>query len=424
MWLCHLLYANRNANRKMIVCVAMLYVLFALCTPHTLWASQNPCHASFIDLLAHNPFKSHLIYTDLPKIQKQQLPQGTKDRILNHPKFRELQKLYQQGKHLYFDFLYLGQEDIYKGEYIQQSFVSNMLKFMFPKATIWTREYNTRHAKINLKKPETLYIQLNIEDIMEKQFIKPIGARFGSQNEVDQYLKSNTSSLDMVLLKKANSSYKYTNFNQYKKLFPFLDSNQTVSLYMKRSFDLNALKDLYEEFFTSFEKQGFNKFFVTTHVTSTIPMKFINHFHKRYFLSQLSKKDISSITDQEKVLIINDLIGYTPILHTLANVSVVVGPINMLEGIYTGAKVIFLEGRHHIMPVHYKPAYEHLKAIALKTNRAVHIEDFNGVPFALNQFKKMSTKKRVYPDEVVLDSAKGDALNQLINRLYFQIVTQ
>ena len=389
------------------------------------------------------PFDSRRsIYFEWPNInmKKTPLPEKTKKRILSHPKVKELRVSNNEGEGLTFDFSYLGKGD--KGESIQRVFLIKVIKLIFPKAKIIIRNSNnTRQFSFYyFNQSSKVHIPLKVIDVRE----------FAQQEEnFDEYLSSHINIVDMVLLKTANSSQKGLS-DKYKKSFPTFSTNSVVSLYLPglRAMD-NPLGDLkLSDILVEFKERGFRKFFLTSNLPfrslryeREFFLSYSRYFDKMYFLSRISRKELSQITDQDRVLFFNDLTGYTPVLHSLADVTFVYGPINMLEGIFLDARVIFMENKYHFLknrqptgfPLFlqsnyvslkdekYRPAFEQLKQTALKTNRAAYIEDIGEVEQALHRLDELSSKPVVYPDEVVLDPSKGDALNQLIERLYFQI---
>ena len=192
---------------------------------------------------------------------------------------------------------------------------------------------------------------------------------------------------------------------------------------------LEAPVDLFQ-ILDKFLSLGYRKVFLTSHFNSPLSeiqrdyflSALSKHFDKILFLSQVSQKELFQIQESEKVLFFNDQIGYTSVLHSLADVAFILGPINMLEGIFLGAKLIFMnKSQSSLQSEKYRPAFEQLKQTALGTNRAVYIEDLKEVEKALSTLDQLASKALVFPDEVVVEPKKGSALDQLMDRLYFQI---
>ena len=374
-------------------------------------------------------FNSKNIYSRWPNItdSKSPIPEDTKKRVLAHPTVQELKASYKKGERLTFDFSYLGQESSHKGEYIQRVFLIKIIKLIFPKAKIIIRNYKTRFDSLYpFKQPSRVHVSLSVSDIRES--IKLV-----TEQDFEEYLFRHKSIMDMVLLKIANSSQKSIS-DKYKKSFPAFEKNSVLSLYLpekhlnynsenlqEKSIDLFYILD-------EFLAIGFRKVFLTSHFNSKLSenqrKRFLSslsvHFDKVLFLSQVSQKELFQIQDQDRVIFFNDLTGYTPILHSLADITFISGPVNMLEGLFLGAKVIFINTEHSANRK-YRLAFDQLKQTALKTNRAVYIEDLNELEEALHTLDRLSLRAIVYPDEVIVNPSKGDALNQLIERLYFQI---
>ena len=393
---------------------------------------QN-CQQTFIGKLKYQK----KIYSQWPVItnKKSPLPQDTRERILSHPKIKELKELYKAGKHITFDFDYIGPDHIYRGEYIQRVFLIKIIKLIFPSAKIIVRGYNDRfpmHKKVD--KLSKAHVVLKVVDVRETDWWQK---RFSSDKDLDNYLSNNKSVIDMVLLKTANSSHKNIPEN-YKSRFPSFEKDTVLSLYLPEDkmnypdtflYLQNKEKTDIFDILDSSINRGFRKFFLTSHFKywpqekekeAQFLSKFSDRFDKVFFLSSLSTTKLNQIQPHEKVIFFNDITGYTPVLHSLADVAFIWGPINMLEGIFLNAKVIFM-GNEANIPEKYKSAFKQLKKTALKTNRAVHIKSFNEIEKALKVLEKLSSKPVVYPDEVVVDPLNGDALNQLLERLYFQI---
>ena len=389
------------------------------------------CWLSFKNPL--NPKKS--IYSDWPLITdpKRPLPESTRERVLSHPKIKELKALYKKGRSLTFDFAYLGQESSHKGEYIQRVFLIKILKLIFPQAKIVTRNYNTRFDSLYpFNQSSKVHVSLEIADIRESM-------KFVTETDFEKYLYSHKRLVDMVLLKIANSSQKDLP-SEYKKSFPAFEKNSVLSLYLPEKY-LNyshtyTYEDLQEEsvdlfhILDEFLSMGFRKVFLTSHFNSRLSQKtkdqFLSalstRFDKIRFLSQVSRKEFSEIQDQDKVIFFNDLTGYTSVLHSLADVAFIFGPINIMEGLFLDARMIFMnKGEPLSSSPKYRLAFDQLKQTALRTNRAVYIEHLEEAEEALHFFDQLALKPLVYPDEVIINPLKGSALDQLMERLHFQI---
>ncbi|MCZ0933108.1 MAG: hypothetical protein OXJ52_08150 [Oligoflexia bacterium] len=368
------------------------------------------------------------IYSKWPNITnpKPPIPEDVKKRILSHPRVKELKASYKSGKGLTFDFSYLGQETFHKGEHIQQVFLIKIIKLIFPKAKSITRNYNTRYDSLYpFNQSSKVHIPLKVFDIRES-------VKFVTEQDFERYLSIDKIIVDMVLLKMANSSQKGIP-DEYKKSFPSFEKNSVLSLYLPEKYLNYKHEDLQDESLDLFQildeflALGFRKVFLTSHFNSRLSedlrSRFLsalsNNFDKILFLSQLSPKELFQIQDQDKVIFFNDLTGYTPVLHSLADTAFIFGPVNMLEGLFLGARVVFMN-KEYSTNKKYCIAFDQLKQTALKTNRAVYIERLDELEEALHTLDQLSLKPIVYPDEAV-NSSKGDALNQLIERLYFQI---
>lgn len=379
-----------------------------------------------------NPHKS--IYSRWPNItdEKTPLPEKTKKRVLSHPKVKELRASYKKGRGLTFDFSYLGTEASHKGELIQRIFLIKIIKLIFPKARIIIRDYNTRYSSLYpLNQFSKVHIPVEVADIRESM-------PFAQEEDFDRYLSSHINIMDMVLLKAANSSQQGLS-DEYKGSFPAFSENSVLSLYLpEKHLNYIAEKNWWDEsdldlfdILDEFTERDFRKVFLTSHFNTNLPKdvrdlflsRLSTYFDKILFLSRVSRKELSQITDEDRVLFFNDLTGYTPVLHSLADVTFIFGPVNILEGIFLDARVIFMNNKRHPRQDKYRLAFEQLKQTALRTNRAVHIEneDIGEIEGALRRLDELSSKPVVYPDEVILNPSKGDALNQLIERLHFQI---
>lgn len=425
-----------------------------------------------------SPNKS--IYSALPQITDSKTPlhKETKARILSQPKVKELKDLYKEGQDLVFDFAYLGQEISHKGEHIQRDFLIKIIKFLFPKSNVLIRNYENRFKlypqpdvpsevyavqeelkfetegffekylssvrirnyedrfKSYLQKPNKTYVPLEVYDIQEE-------LRFENEGIFERYLSNHKKIVDMVLLKMANSSQKKIS-KEYKKAFPTFEKNTVLSLYLPESYlnyfttsrNHSYLEEETEETIDLFQildeflSIGFRKVFLTSHFNAHLKpetkAEFLSllsdRFDKVLFLSQVSTKELFQIQEQDKVIFFNDLVGYTPVLHSIADVAFILGPINMLEGIFLDAKVIFMNEKDSLPSGRkYQMAFSQLKQVALKTNRAVYINYLEEAEEALQSLEQLSLKPVVYPDEVILNPSKGSALDQLLDRLHFQI---
>ena len=369
------------------------------------------------------------IYSNWPSITnpKLSIPEDTKKRILSHPTVKELKASYTKGEGLTFDFSYIGQESSHKGEHIQRVFLIKMIQFIFPKAKIITRSYKTRFDSLYpFNQSSKVHVSLKVSDIRESM-------KFMTEQDFERYLSRHKNIVDMVLLKMANSSQKGIP-DEYKKSFPSFEKNSVLSLYLPGKYLNYNYENLQAEaldifhILDEFLSIGFRKVFLTSHFNLRLSEdqrnRFLsalsNYFDKILFLSQLSHEELFQIQDQDKVIFFNDLTGYTPVLHSLADVAFISGPVNMLEGLFLGARVIFINKEYPINKK-YRMAFDQLKQTALKTNRAVYIEDLEELKEALHTLDQLSLKPVIYPDEVIIDSSKGSALNQLIERLNFQI---
>ena len=377
-----------------------------------------------------NPRRS--IYSKWPNItdEKTPLPEQTKKRVLSHPRVKELRASYNNGRGVTFDFSYLGREASHRGELIQRIFLIKIIKLIFPKAKIILRDYNTRYSSLYpFNQSSKVHVPLVVADIRESM-------QLSQEEDFDRYLSSHINIMDMVLLKAANSSQKNLP-DKYKESFPDFSENSVLSLYLpekylnyiaeKNWWDKSGL-DLFD-ILDEFTERDFRKVFLTSHFNTNLPedvrelffARLSTYFDKIFFLSRISGKEFSKITDQDRILFFNDLTGYTPVLHSLADVTFIFGPVNMLEGIFLDARVIFMNTKKYSPKDKYHLAFEQLKETALRTNRAVYIEDIKKIEEALHRLDELSSKPAVGPDEVILNPAKGDALNQLIERLHFQI---
>ena len=375
-----------------------------------------------------SPSDEELAYLQLPQVTdaKAPLPEDTTRRILSHPKVRKLQTHYGTGARLRFDFAYMGMKQSHKGEYIQRVFLIKVIRTIFPQAEIITRGYDDR-----FREPPTsgwtlkAHVFLEIRDIREAIRIFPIG-------DMECFLMSHKCLVDMVLLKKANSSPKAISKKEYKDVFPFSETDKVLSLYLSEyvNGDIPKQPDHPELFrvLRAFLDRGFHRIFLTNRFitllnesSSELHAKLSRIFDKVFFLSDLSVQDLAHIAPGERVIFLNNLVGYTPVLHSLADVTFIVGPVNMLEGIFLGARVLFMADERAFSSW-YSSAFKDLKQTALATNRAVYMVDLEELDEALGKLDRLFlTKPVVYPDEVVLDPEKGNALEQLIERLYFQI---
>ena len=371
------------------------------------------------------------IYSKWPKIAdpKQALPESTKSRVLSHPKVKELKASYKDGEGMAFDFFYLGQKLSHKGEYIQRAFLIKIIQLIFPKAKIVKRDYNTRFIRLHPINPSPkVYIPLEIKDVREFKKLK-------DEQKFEEYLHRYKRTLDMILLKMANSSQKGL-LDEYKASFPSFKKNSVLSLYLPEEFLNYFFKNAPEETLDLFDildhfiSIGFHKVFLSSHFNIMLSKErkhqflstLLNYFDKILFLSRVSPEELFQIQDQDKVLFFNDLTGYIPVLHSLADIAFILGPLNILEGLFLDSKVIFMN-KESFMQKGYSLAFDQLQQIALKTNRAVHIEDLKEVESAVQTLHQLSQKPLIYPDELVLDPKKGSALNQLLERLHFQITT-
>ena len=392
--------------------------------------SEGICWVSFKKPLP--PKKG--IYRNWPKAgdSKAPLPEDVRRRILSHSKVKELKALYKDGKGLIFDFEYLGQEFSHKGEYIQRAFLIQILQFLFPKARIIIRDYNGRFAKP--PSSSKIHIPLIVRDVQEDR-------KFVTERELEQFLSVHKNIVDMVLLKRANSSQKAL-AKDYKNSFPSFEKGTVLSLYLPERYlnygqnlteeDLGGSPDLFQ-ILDEFLYLDFRKVFLTSHFNNRLSDetrdRFLSRLSEQFdqilFLSQISQEQLFQIPDQDKVLFFNDLRGYTAVLHSLADVAFVFGPVNMLEGIFLDAKVIFsswIESWDRSQKYHL--AFETLKQTALRTNRAVYIERLEKLESAFRTLDRITLKPVVYPDEVIVRAEKGDALKQLLDRIYFQIIEQ
>ena len=400
------------------------------------------CWQSFQDPL---PFEQS-VYSSWPKITdiKIPLPKETKRRILLHPKVQDLRALYKKGEGLSFDFSYIGLKPLHKGEHIQRAFLIKILKFLFPKARIITRSYKTRFDTLYpFREAERIHVSLEIRDVRESE-------KFENEEDFEKYLSIHKNIVDMILLKRANSSQKEIS-EDYKKSFPSFEKKTVLSLYLPEIYlhytynekyptpTLTKRMDNYGyeergagyvnlfQILDEFLALGFRKVFLTSHFN--LPLTEIQrdhflsqlsqHFDKILFLSQVSQQELFQIQEEEKVLFFNDRTGYTSVLHSLADTAFILGPINILEGIFLGAKLIFMN-EHHALNTKYQPAFEQLKQTALGTNRAISIKRLNEAKEALQTLDQLALKPLVYPDEVKLPGEES-ALDQLMDRLHFQI---
>ena len=374
------------------------------------------------------------VYRDWPKAgdSKAPLSEDVRRRILSHPKVKELRAFYQKGKALIFDFEWLGEESSHKGEHIQRAFLIQVLQFLFPKAKIVIRGYKNRFAKTHPPSSSSkIHIPLEVKDVQES-------GKFVSEGELERFLSLHKNIVDMVLLKQANSSQKALP-KDYKNSFPSFEKNTVLSLYISEGHlnysrklteeDLGDSPDLFQ-ILDEFLDLGFRKVFLTSHFQVMLSKeekdRFLSSLSDRFdqilFLSQISQDRLFQIPDRDKVLFFNDLRGRTAVLHSLADLAFVFGPINMLEGIFLDAKVIFssrIESWDRSQKYHL--AFETLKQTALRTNRAVYIERLERLEKALQTLDQLALEPVVYPDEVVVREEKGDALKRLLDRLYFQI---
>ena len=391
------------------------------------------CWTSFKD-----PFPPEKgIYRNWPKAGDSgtPLPEDVRRRILSHSKVKELKTLYKKGRGLIFDFDYLGEESSHKGEHIQRAFLIQVLQFLFPQAKITIRDYDRRFVNPHsLNLFSKVHIRLDVRDAQEDR-------KFNSEKELEQFLFVHKNIVDMVLLKRANSSQKALP-KEYKNSFPRFEKNTVLSLYLSAGHlnysqslnkeDLGGSPDLFQ-ILDKFLYLGFRKVFLTSHFNNKISEetkdRFLSLLAERFdqvlFLSQISQEQLFQIPDQDKVLFFNDLRGYTAVLHSLADMAFVFGPINMLEGIFLDAKVIFSSRiEFWDRDQQYHLAFETLKQTALRTNRAVYIERLERLESAFQTLDQLALEPVVYPDEVIVRKEQGDALKQLLDRLHFQIIEQ
>ena len=358
---------------------------------------------------------------------KSPLLEDTKKKILSHPRVKELRVSYKSGRGLTFDFSYIGPTAPHKGEHIQQAFLIEVIKMIFPNAKIVKRSYNTRFDSLYpFNQSSKVHVSLKVSDIWEYM-------KFMTEQDFERYLSIHKNIVDMVLLKRANSSQKGIS-DEYKKSFPDFEKKSVLSLYLPEKYLNYKHEDLQKESLDLFQildnflALGFRKVFLTSHFNTRLSIdqmnRFLsalsNHFDKILFLSQLSHKELFQIQDQDKVIFFNDLTGYTPVLHSLADIAFIFGPVNMLEGLFLDAKVVFMNKEYSTNRT-YRIAFDQLKQTALKTNRAVYIESLDELEEALHTLDRLSLEPTIYPDEVKIHSSKGSALDQLIERLYFQI---
>lgn len=309
-------------------------------------------------------------FQDLPDPSTYPLPQTMIDAIHSHS-IQDLKKTYGDGTGYVLILQHFTPGSDVKsaafGESIQAKFVAKVLQEVFP--------------ALEIVPPQP---DLNLDGAWDRYYPGKKRLFLGIDDRSESDWHTSNRALNMPFIKAANPGMASLPHNELRQSLGIARESFVTSLYLKGDEKLNLRPIL-----SQIEQQGH---------PDIVFLSFGGNDNSKS-LSTIAKTagpgyEICLLSEFSKLvrrpgahyLVLNDLRGKMPQIYNVADVSVVMGPINLFEPLTGGSPLVFFNNRQ-VLGDYSKSAFGTMAQTALKTGGAVEISDVSQLSRAVAQVK-------------------------------------